>query len=169
MTGIVKGFEVGKNRDGTKNVLLLKVEISGTDDIQTVQYMNAPGDDSIPPSGSIVTILSAGKSWKIAIACHDGKDFNDKLNEGEKYLYSKDESSFIKILNDGTIEINGDADNAVRFSDLKSGFDSLVAFINAHTHPFIGVPVGNPGTTAVVSTPSNDTIDSAKVDEVKLP
>lgn len=116
MTGIVRGYEIGKNRDSSQNVLLLQVEIT-ENNIQAVEYMNAPGDNSIPPVDSIVTILSAGSAWKIAIACNDGKDFDTSIKEGEKYLYSNGENSFIKLLKNGTIELNGNSRDAARKDD----------------------------------------------------
>lgn len=116
MTGIVRGYEIGTNRDSSQNVLLLQVEIT-ENNIQAVEYMSAPGDNSIPPKGSIVSILSAGSAWKIAIACNDGKDFDTSISEGEKYLYSDGENSFIKLLKNGNIELNGNSRDAARKDD----------------------------------------------------
>lgn len=163
MTGIVRDYEVKKNRDASQKILMLKCEISGPDDVQSVEYMSHAGDDHIPPIGSIVTILSAGPSWKIAIASNDNVDFDDTLEEGDRVLYSKDNASFIKILSDGTIEINGNADFAVAFNDLKAGFDAFVTTFNAHTHPAPG------GATSAPTTPSTDNIDASKIDSIKVP
>lgn len=117
MTGIVKGYEIGKNRDGTQNVLLLQVAINSADDVQPVEYMNAPGDNTIPPMGSIVTVLNAGRSWKIAVAANDGKDFDASLNECERYFYSKDEAAKLKLLNNGTVTVNDGSTEAARNGD----------------------------------------------------
>ena len=66
---------------------------------------------------------------------------------------------------DGTLELNGSADNAVRFSDLKTAFDQLKSDFDLHNHPTAPVgPVSTPSTA-----PSTADIDPAKVDEVKLP
>ena len=113
--------------------------------------------------------------------------FNYKVplptNPGDSKVYSTDadgnEKATCKFLNDGTIEINGNADNAVAYTDLKtafdqlkSDFDGLVTIFNAHTHPFVGVGPGNPGTTAVtltLDTPSTADMSGAKVDTVRVP
>lgn len=164
MTGIVKDYEVKTNRDGSQKILMLKCAISGDDDIQSVEYMSHAGDDHIPPIGSIVTILTAGNAWKIAIASNDTVDFDDTLAEGDRKLYSKDNASFIKILSDGTIELNGNADFAVAFNDLKAGFDAFVTTFNAHTHPTAATGPPSPPTT-----PSTDNIDASKIDTIKVP
>ena len=118
MTGKVKGFEVKKNRNGTQNVLMLQCEISGPEDLQSVEYMSNAGDNTIPVIGSTVAILIAGPSWKIAVAVSDGSEFDNSLVEGDRLLYSKDRAAIYKIgadgkhyFNDGSIEAarNGDA------------------------------------------------------------
>ena len=118
MTGTVKGFEVKKNRNGTNNVLMLQVEVSGPNDIQSAEYMSNAGDNTIPVIGSTVVILMAGPSWKIAVAVNDKSDFDNSLVEGDRLLYSKYRAATYKIgadgkhyFNDGSIEAarNGDA------------------------------------------------------------
>lgn len=175
VTGIVRGYEVGKNRNGTQNVLKLQCEVSGPNDIQTVEYMSHAGDDHIPVEGSIVTILQAGRAWKIAVASNDGVDFDSSLNEGERKLYAPG-GAFIKLADDGTIELNGNADSAVAFGDLVTALNSFKASIDAaiagsitgHTHVSNGpgVPT-NPG----VGTAPEVSVDisAAEVPEVKLP
>jgi len=165
MIGTVKGFEIGKNRDGTKNVLLLQVEMSDPDDIQTVEYFSGAGDDTIPPEGSLVTILSVGSAWKIAIASND--NIAPTMDEGERKIYSSSGGAikaFINFLKDGTLEINGNSDFAVAFNDLKAGFDSFVATFNSHMHPTAATGPPSPPIT-----PSTDNIDASKISEVKLP
>lgn len=118
MTGTVKGYEIKVNRNSEQKVLMLQVAISSEDDVQSVEYMTYAGDNSIPVIGSIVTILEAGRSWKIAVSSKDAIDFDDILKEGDRLFYSKDRAATYKIgsdgkhvFNDGTIEAarNGDA------------------------------------------------------------
>lgn len=164
MIGTVTGFKIGKNRNGTKDVLLLQVRITEDDDIQTVEYMSAAGDDSVPPIGSRVTVLQAGSAWKIAIASQDG--IAPSMGEGERKIYSSDGTTiaaFINWLADGTLEINGNADFAVRFNALETGFNQLKTDYNAHTHPT--APAGPVSVPSIISTAS---ISGAKVDEVKI-
>jgi phage gp45-like len=176
MTGIVRGWEVGKNRNGTKDVLKLQVEVSGPEDIQTVEYMSHAGDDHIPPKGTIVTILAAGSSWKIAVASSDENNFTAGLAEGERKIYDPTGGgAFIIFRTDGTIEVNGDADFATAFNDLKAGFDQLVSDVNAlvtaynaHTHVAV-TSLGTPTPPVPTGLSSAATIDAAKVDTVKMP
>ena len=92
----------------------------------------------------------------------------------------ENENGFFKILEDGTIEINGNADFAVKYNELKTAFDTLkndfnsfISIYNAHIHPVAGVTAG-PATvpssvTVSTGTPTTADMTSSKVDEVKLP
>lgn len=168
MTGIVRGYEVGKNRNGTQDVLKLQCEVSGPNDIQTVEYMSHAGDDHIPVEGSIVTILQAGRAWKIAVASNDGVDFDATLNEGERKLYALG-GAFIKLADDGTIELNGNARNAARQDDatvINSTTDSVFITWISLVSAFINGLA--PGTIPTVpSTVTGKVNDGAS--EVKLP
>lgn len=75
-----------------------------------------------------------------------------------------------------TIEINGSTDFAVAFTDLKAGFDTLLADFNnlaaytvAHVHTGPGVPPSPPVPPIVVPMPSIASVDASKVPTVKLP
>ena len=174
--GIVQGFKVGKNRDGTKDVVLLTVEIY-KDDIQTVELMTHAGDDTIPPNGSKVIVLSVGDAWKIGIATNDG--VKSTMKSGEKKLYSSSNGTikaFINWLSGGNLELNGKNDNAVRFKELESVVNDIrtdhnllnAAFI-AHVHP--GVTSG-PSSTLVTTTPGKSSsidISKGKIDNIKVP
>ncbi len=168
MTGIVRGFEVKTNRDSEQKVLMLQVEISGPGDVQSVEAMTFAGMQIVPPENSIVTVVKAGNAWKIAPSQNDGIDFDSSLDEGESKIYSSDggvEKAFIKLLKTGIIELNGNNDFAVRFSDLKSGFDTLKSDFNTflvHVHGASGTPPVPP------AVPSTASIDSSKVSEVKI-
>jgi hypothetical protein len=157
-TGTVTGREVGKNRDGDHDRLLLQVQISNADDIQTVEYVSLPGQDENPIDGTRVFIIDAGASYKIAIAADDG--IAPAMSEGEKRLYSLDSSgtiqAFINMLKTGIIEINGNGDFAVRWTALNTGLQNMLTALNADI-----VVAGGAGTTTL-------DISGAKVDEVKL-
>ena len=132
MIGTVRGYNIGENRDGTGNVLLLQVEMSDPDDIQTVEYMSGAGDDTIPPVGSLVTILSVGRAWKIAIASND--NISPTMSEGERKIYSSDGGviqAFINFLSTGVLELNGNGNSAVTYSALNAALQGLVTAINA--------------------------------------
>ncbi len=166
MIGQVIGREIKKNRDGSSDKLLLTVEITETDDIQTVELMRQAGEDTNPPDGSKVLILSVGDAWKIAVASDDG--IVPSVNPGEKKLYSTNSGAiqaFINLLADGTIEINGSTDFAVRFTALETAFNQLKSDLNSHVHS--GVTAGG-ASTMMPTTPSTADITPAKVEEVKL-
>lgn len=171
-TGIITGYEVGKNKSGTKNVVLLQVRITDKDDIQTVELMNNASDGSIPAIGSRVIIAELGPAWKIGIAESDSID--PEVEDGEGHFYSQDSNeikAWIKLLKTGIIEINGNTDFAVRFSVLESGFNQLKSDFNSfltHVHSGVttGAGVSGPPTPPVV--PSTADISGAKIDEVKV-
>ena len=79
------------------------------------------------------------------------------------------------IASDGaTLAINGTADFAVAFNDLKTGFDQLksdlntfIGTYNTHTHPTAAT--GPPSLPSAEGTSSGASIDGSKVDSVKFP
>ncbi len=90
-------------------------------------------------------------------------------DSGEKILYSRDSAGVVKatvkLLKDGIIEINGNADFAVRFNALETGFNTLRSDHNTfltHVHGASGTPPVPP------AVPSTASISAAKVDEVKI-
>lgn len=175
-TGKIKGFEVKKNRDGSGDRLMLQVEISDPDDTQTVELMSQSGDDAVPPIDSRVLITSVGSAYKIAVAVDDG--ITPSMAEGERKIYSIDAgaiAAFINFLNTGILELNGNADFAVRYGQLQTAFDELKAdfnnFIttvyNLHSHPT--APTGPVSTPSVTGSSSAADITGAKIEEIKVP
>ncbi len=162
MIGTVRGYNIATNRDSRNNVLLLQVEMSDPDDIQTVEYMSGAGDDTIPPVGSIVTILSVGRAWKIAIASND--NIAPTMGEGEKKIYSSDGGvikAFINFLLDGNLELNGNGNSAVTYSALNTALQGLVTAINA----VLATKLDGGGTGGVLSLD----ISGAEENTVRLP
>jgi phage gp45-like len=111
-TGIVTGKQTAKNKDGTKNVLLLQVEMADPEDVQTVELMSQTGENSNPPVGSRVVVVGAGHAFKIAIASDDS--IVPTTADGEKIIYSTNEAgtavvSSVYLKNDGTIIANNGA------------------------------------------------------------
>jgi len=161
-TGIITGYEIGKNKTGTKDVVLLQVRITDKDDIQTIELRNNPGVDSIPALGSRVVILQITPSWKIAVATSD--NITSDSSDGEMRLYSQDADvimAFMKLLKSGIIEINGNGDFAVRFNALDTALQAFITDLNTKlTTAFTGVGGAWPGTSLDIS--------GAKVDEVKI-
>jgi len=166
--GTVTGRSTAKNRDGEGNRLLLQVEMSNADDVQTIEMINAPGEDSNPPKGSQVLIVDLGSAFKAAIAADDG--VAPSMAEGEKKLYSISAGAvvaFINLLASGELELNGNADFAVRYNALETAFNQLQADFDAHTHLY----TPGAGTPTQTGAPPASTADitGAKVDTVKVP
>ena len=99
---------------------------------------------------------------------------------GNMYINDISIGGFINLLDDDTIEINGDADNIAGFADLKSGFDTLkqdlnnlITAYNAHIH-ITTATVGATPTPGIIAptvstgTPSTASIDSSKKDNLKI-
>jgi len=161
MTGIVTGFEIGKNRNGSKDVVLLQVRLRDAKDIQTIELMNPAGDDSIPVNGSKVAILQVSSSYKIAIAQND--NITPIVGAGEKMIYSQAGDvikAFTKWLDTGIIEINGNNDFAVRFNALQSAINTFIGLLNTA----LSTKLDGGGAAGTLTLD----ISSAKVDEVKI-
>lgn len=105
--GKVTGREIVKNRDGTNDRLMLQVEMTSAEDIQTVELRNSHGDDNSPIDGSQVLIVDVGPAFKLGIANNDGVD--PDTNPGEKRIYATDSNGVVKasihLTDDGNIVI----------------------------------------------------------------
>ena len=159
MIGTVKGHEITKNQDGDKNVVLLQVEIFDDKDIQTVQLYSMSGEIIIPQAGAKVVILpDADTGWKKGIAIDDLIEHTG-ISDGEKMLYAYDAGvikSFLKLLKTGIMELNGNADFAVRFNALDTGLQNMLTALNADI-----VVAGGAGSTIL-------DISTAKAGTVKI-
>lgn len=174
-SGIVKGFKVEKNRDGEKNVIMLQVEMSAPDDVQSVEQINHGGEQYNPPVGSQVVILNLGDAWKVAIASDD--DVEPDALPGEKEIYSNHPATgaklaFVRCTFDGIkqlVKINGEADFAVRFNALQIAFNQLKADYDGHKHKYTApLHPGSPTDTGAPTAASTADISPAKVEDIKL-
>ena len=183
-SGTIRNTAVKANRDGDNSVRMLDVEMSSPSDLQSVQLVSI-GEDYHPLPGAKVMVVQVGNAWKMAIVLDDG--LRPSAGEGERFIYSLTTAAalaaVIKLRNDSTMELNGDADFAVAFNDLKTAFNDLKADFNAlvtlfgtmgpppagHVHS--GVQPGSGSTGPPTTFPSQSTadIDPAKVATVKLP
>ena len=103
--GRVLSSEITENRDGEGKVLLLQVELSDPDDVQTVEYAQAAGEDFRPPEDTTVIVTDLGEAWKIAIAADDGID--PESLDGEKEIYAisgGEKKGRLKCNLDGTVQ-----------------------------------------------------------------
>ena len=142
-----------------------------------------------PADDCRVMVIEAARGYKITCGITD--DLEPETDPGEKEIYSTDNpvtekkakiklasngdilidaygGATLNIKADGNIEINGNADYAVAFDDLKAEFNKLKDDYNSHTHNYNPGP-GAPAATTVTSAVNTSNIDLAKVDDVRLP
>lgn len=160
---------------------VVKVLRYGTKDVQTAIESAPFGIDANPYKDLIAVYGKTDSKGKKIILGYLNK--NQIADVGEIRLYSTDSSGVEKfytfLKNDGTMEIGGNSDNMVRFSELenafnelKSDFNTLVTTFNGHIHTTTAT-VGatpTPGVIAPTTTPGTSStadISPAKIDEIK--
>ena len=166
--GEVTGRETRKNEDN-ENRRFLQCVVAGEKETRMVEFISQNGEDSSPGDGASVLLIDVGGRW-FAIATDDGFDPNAAV--GEKHLYSYAETGLEKkaevILRvDGSAEINGSADFAVRFNALQTLMNTLATALNTEFVK-IQTAISGLGGTYVPATINID-LSTAKVATVKLP
>jgi hypothetical protein len=163
-------------KDSTNTSIQSTVETTSNNN-RTCQIMFAVGLEINPAKDNQLIVIPFGNSEGnlVAIGGLNSNIAPDTLG-GEARLFSTDETgqtlqAFIKLLNTGIIEINGNTDFAVAFNDLKVEFDKLKNDFNNHTHTFNynAGPTPSSGTTNTGLPQNTSNIDNAKVTEVLLP
>ena len=133
------------------------------------------GDDSHPLKDMIAIYAKTSEVSENVVIGYINK--NQIAEVGEKRIFSlKEDGSLsfaIHLKNDGTVEIGGNDDNAVRFSKMQEAFDELRDDLNSHitnynTH-FHPATAGTTSPTASQSQPSTADVTPSRVDNVKLP
>jgi hypothetical protein len=142
---------------------------------ETAQVQGQTGIIGNPPKGAkglririgSLDIIISSLNYKVALPA----------NPGETKVYSTDPDGVEKAgtiyRNDGSQEINGENDFAIRFSEMKAAFNELkqdlndaISTYNSHTHPTPSGPSSPPAQLQISSTAD---MSDAKVDTVKLP
>jgi len=107
--GTVVGSELTTNRDGDDTVRMLQVEMTNSEDVQSIEQFRAPGDDSAPQVGARVIVLTLAPAYKVAVAMDD--EVTPSASDGEKILYSFDsggaKQAVITLYTTGQVDING--------------------------------------------------------------
>ncbi len=164
--GTVQSVEFRKNKDGDANTVMLQVELSEPDDIQSVELFTQSGQEIIPENGDEVIIVSLTPSYRIAIAGND--QVIPSMGNGERKIYSTNGgaiSAFINFLNTGILELNGNSNFLVKFNELETAFNQLKSDFDTHVHS--GVTTG-PGTSAIPVSPSTADIGPAKSTDILI-
>jgi hypothetical protein len=156
----------------------IKVRRLGQNDIQTPTQAAPFGVDSAPIKNMRAIYADTDKKGKPVIIGYINRELI--AGDGETRIFSLDENgelaTFIWLKADGTMQIGGDADNAVRFSELKTGFDqlksdhdALVDAFNSHMHATAGTgpPVPPTPGTGIPAMHTTASIDDSKIDEIK--
>lgn len=163
--------------------------------IDNAEFYQIPGLYNRPQDGVTGLVLDCNGN-NIIIAGHDYQ-FDESIEKGEMLIYSYGSNGAVvgkilikingdieidsggatfNILSGGNVEINGNADSAVAFTDLKTAFDQLktdlnnfITVFNAHVHP--GVTSGSASTSASATPGISSAADmsGAEVPTVKLP
>lgn len=155
---------------------LVKILRQGRSDVRTSLEASPHGIDSVPVKDLIAIYSETGHDGDTVIIGYLNK--NRLADVGENRLFSTNAngtlSTFIWLKNDGTMQVGGNTDFMVRFSELETGFNqlksdfnSLVTTFNTHVHP--GVTIGGASTlvTVTLETPSTADISNAKIQEIK--
>lgn len=152
-SGNVVSFEIGTKGDSTTTTVILQVVFSDPDDIRPVEWIPAPGEDSVPLTGSRVIVHENSAGYLTSSGGNDGAI--PVSEEGGKEIYSAakgssavikrarvrclpngiveiisndangDPAALIEVKPDGTVIFLGGGDNAVRYSKLEEAFNQL--------------------------------------------
>lgn len=160
---------------------VVKVLRMGKSDVQTAIEISPAGTDSVPLKDLVAVYAPTNQNGKTVILGYLVK--NKKAAAGEYRTFALDENGeevfYTWMKKNGTMEIGGDGNFAVRFNELKtefnalkSDFNSLVSTFNAHTHSVPGITSGPSATNSLVPTgtpvnPNTSDIDNAKNDKIK--
>lgn len=152
---------------------LAKFRLFGPDDVREKPIAAPYGVDGNPIPKMVGIYAKTGEDGKGVLLGFIQE--NALADPGELRLFATDqngvEKCFIWLKNNGTIELNGSADNLVRYSKLKQGFDelrndfnSLILDYNGHIHV---TPSGNSSPIAVPLSGSSASIITSKINELK--
>ena len=162
---------------------LIKVLRLGSNDVQTPIQVANFGIDSAPFKNMVAIHSSTGIEGESIVIGYIKEDAIAEV--GETHLYSTDtdgvDSFRVKLLTDGTCEIGGNTDNAVRFSELETAYEDLQGTVNDlidsyNTH--IHTTTATVGPSAVLGAiapttsqeiPNTGDISGAKIEEIKVP
>jgi len=170
---------VEKNLDGDKDVAMVKGE--GLNE-HTVQSMCFPGIEFNPGKGEklVVVPINGSDSYMVTIGGVN-ENIAPDCSAGERRIYSVSEDgetlkAFAKFKNDGVIELNGNDNFAVLYTELATAFNELQDHYNEVVNSLITwVPVATDGggalktlLTGIPLIPSTADITPSKSENVLL-
>ncbi len=159
---------------------IIKVLRFGKSDVQTSLEGMPFGLDSNPIKNLVAIYAETSEKGKTVIIGYLNK--NQLAAVGENRFFSTDENgelkTFIWLKNNGTIEIGGDADNAVRYSPVADSVNEIKNDIATLKQIFAAgwTPIPNDGGAALkaaaatwAGTALTKDIADAKINEIKTP
>lgn len=145
----------------------IKVLRYGKSDVQTADPVLPHGIDSKPVVDDIAVYAKTNSSNQGIILGYLKN--SDITAEGETRIYATDTNGVlkfdIKLKNDATCELGGDADNAVRYSPVNTALNQQATDINTELGK-ISTAIASLGGAYTPATISID-ISGAKIDEIK--
>lgn len=153
---------------------VVKLLRKGKSDVQTCIEVAPYGVDSSPIKDMVAIYAPTGINGQAVVVGYLNK--NQKAETGEFRTFATDENGseifYTWMKKNGTIEIGGDADYAVKYSKLEQAFNqlktdinNLVIAFNAHQHV---APTGGGATTgAQAAQISSADISQAKNSKIK--
>lgn len=101
---------------------------------RNIELYHPPGISSAPTPADRVIETDAGGGVKVAIATHNYK-LEIEVSAGETIIYSTDAAgetlkSYIKLDIDGNINLNGDSNKLVTYTELNSALQGLITALN---------------------------------------
>ena len=154
--GVICGRQIGYNGNGTKKVLLLSAAISDPTDIHQLQFMAHAGVDANPPDGSIATVVSLSRTWKVALGTDDG--IVPETSAGEYEIYSSADGKKVALIRcnvDGTIALQNRKSDGTVNESLKAILDDLITAIDGI------ITFGSPGSHTLTQA-SKDALNAVK-------
>lgn len=160
--------------DSSGQTNLIQVKGLNSEVITDMEYPTPYGFEAKPTQGQVVFVnVNGNRDQSIALIIHDRENKPTDLEDDETQLYSKF-NNYVKCNKDAEVEVNGSADYAVAYNDLKTAFDELksdfntfVTVYNSHNHPT--APTGPVSTPSVAGSTSSADMSPSKVDKVRLP
>jgi hypothetical protein len=144
-----------------------KIKAVMGDTFATESYQSTPwGYDSVPLKNAAAVQLPSNRDIIVGYI----QRALDELSPGESVIFSKDQQNGelkakIVCKNDGTIELNGNSDNLVRYSELDSSIGDIVSDINRELTSIAVAIAGLGG--AYTKIPVQYDISGAKIDDLK--
>lgn len=157
----------------------IKVQRFGLEDIQEPNESAPFGDDANPIKGMTAIYAATSQRGESVIIGYINK--NRLADTGEKRIFSTDSdgelSTYIWLKNDGTMQLGGIVDNAVRYIPLNAGLQAEAAKIGINLSAIlvnltalnVAVNALVPGSvpTPYVITPVDVDITNSKINEIK--